>query len=337
MCGAANLNPRHKGMATNADLYVINYLASFLDNTLELHREENILVTNSSYSNGCNRGYTNISVTVDDQCYDNTTLMHVFSAGNSGTLNCDYGAGDGWANITGGHKMGKNVMTVGSSSNNGVIAFSSSRGPATDGRIKPDITAHGQSHTTTLPENRYTTTSGTSFSAPLVAGLMAMLHQAYRDNNSGATAEAALLKALLLNTANDYGNPGPDYTFGWGSANAYRAALALEENRFSKHTISGGELAEHIIPVPDNVQELKVMVYWKDPSANPMSTLALVNDLNGNLTDPNGQTTEPWVLNPTPDPLTLDLPATTGVDALNNMEQMSVSNPEAGDLSLIHI
>ncbi len=334
MCGAANLNPRNQGMATNADLYVINYRASFLDNTLELHRDEDVLVTNSSYSNGCNRGYTNISQTVDDQCYENLTLMHVFSAGNDGQTDCNYGAGGNWGNITGGHKQGKNVITVGSSDNMGAIAASSSRGPATDGRIKPDITAHGQAHVSTLPDNNYTSTSGTSFSAPLVAGVMAMLHQAYRDNNAGEIAEAALLKTIMLNTANDYGNPGPDFIFGWGSVNAYRAALAIEENRFSKHTIAGGEFADHVIPVPDNVQELKVMVYWQDPSANPNSDIALINDINSNLTAIDGSIGEPWVLNPTPNASTLDLPATKGVDALNNMEQISIANPSPGDYTL---
>ena len=334
MCGAANLNPRNQGMATNADLYVINYRASFLDNTLDLHRDEDVLVTNSSYSNGCNRGYTNISQTVDEQCYDNVTLMHVFSAGNDGQSDCNYGAGEDWGNITGGHKQGKNVITVGSSNNMGAIAASSSRGPATDGRIKPDITAHGQGHVSTLPNNNYTTTSGTSFSAPLVAGVMAMLHQAYRDNNGGEIAEAALLKTIMLNTANDYGNPGPDFIFGWGSINAYKAALTIEENRFSKHTIAGGEFTDHVIPVPDNVQELKVMVYWQDPAANPNSDIALINDINSNVTAIDGSTAEPWVLNPTPNATTLDLPATKGVDALNNMEQISIINPSSGDYTL---
>lgn len=83
-------------------------------------------------------------MTTDKQIFENKDLIHVFSAGNSGNSDCGYGAGAGWGNITGGHKMGKNSIAVGNLNQDGVIENSSSRGPASDGRIKPDICANGR-------------------------------------------------------------------------------------------------------------------------------------------------------------------------------------------------
>jgi len=334
MCGAANLNPEIQGMATEVKLFVINYRANFLDNTMDLHFDENVLVTNSSYSNGCNAGYTNTTRTVDDQCFDNATLMHVFSAGNSNGESCGYGAGDQWANITGGHKQGKNVIAVGSTTNTTGIAASSSRGPAYDGRIKPDITAHGQSLTSTTSNNRYATTSGTSFSAPLVAGVMAMLHQAYQDNNNQEIADAALLKTLMLNTANDLGNKGPDFIFGWGSVNAYRAALAIEQKKYELSEVSNGAIVEHTLSIPPGTKETRVMVYWKDPASQPGVSQALINDLDTKIVGPDGTDHFPYVLNSDPDPSSLRMDATTGIDGLNNMEQIAIADPTAGEYLL---
>ena len=129
--GAGNVDPGGRGMAAGAFVYVSEYEANFLDNaTLPQHTARDILVTNSSYSNGCNVGYTNTTQTVDQQMYENPTYLHVFSAGNSNNLDCGYGAGDQWGNITGGHKQGKNVIATANLTNIGELQTSSSRGPA---------------------------------------------------------------------------------------------------------------------------------------------------------------------------------------------------------------
>ena len=61
------------------------------------------------------------------------------------------GGSDQWGNITGGHKQGKNVLATANVFENAELANSSSRGPAHDGRIKPDITANGQNQNSTDP------------------------------------------------------------------------------------------------------------------------------------------------------------------------------------------
>ena len=331
--GAGNLNPRFRGMATGSDLYNTDYVSDFLDITLDLHLEENVLVTNSSYSDGCNNGYTNTTKIVDQQMFENPTYMHVFSAGNSNNNECGYGAGTQWGNITGGHKQGKNVIATANLNVDGNLVNSSSRGPAHDGRIKPDISAHGAGHISTGTGNTYDPFGGTSAAAPGIAGVFTMLHSAYQQLNDDETADAALIKASMLNSANDIGNQGPDFKYGWGLVNALRAARTLEENRYLNEEIEQGESNTHTIEIPDNVVQAKIMVYWADRDASTSANIALVNNLDATITNDTGAIFYPWILDPTPNPATLDLPATTGIDNLNNMEQVSLFDPVAGTYS----
>ncbi|MEM9823598.1 MAG: S8 family serine peptidase, partial [Bacteroidota bacterium] len=333
MCGAGNLNPKNRGMAAGATLYVTDYEASFLDNTLQLHTEENVLVTNSSYSNGCNEGYTESTATVDQQMNDNPSYLHVFSAGNSNNQDCGYGAGTQWGNITGGHKQGKNVIATANVFSDGSLVESSSRGPAHDGRIKPDIAANGQDQISTDPNNEYDAFGGTSGAAPGIAGIAAQLHQAYSEHNGGATADAALIKAILLNSANDYGNVGPDFKFGWGIVNAYRAALTIEEGRYLTSSVDPGMTQTHDIEVPAGVSQIKVMTYWRERESALLTTKSLINNIDTRLTATTG-IHEPWAIDPTPNPASLDLPALKGTDDLNNVEQVVVDMPFPGTYTL---
>lgn len=325
MCGSGNLDPYYKGMATGAFMYVTDYDASFLDITLDLHTDFNVLVTNSSYSNGCNDGYTSSARTVDGQMRENPKLLHVFSAGNDGFEDCGYGAGAKWGNITGGHKIGKNVMTTANLNYLGQLEGSSSRGPAADGRIKPDISANGFGHESTAQNQGYMTFGGTSAAAPVIAGVAALLHEAYRKL-FGGIADAALLKTIMLNTATDLGNTGPDFMFGWGSVNAHKAALVLEENRFVQGSINQGESISHSITVPPGTKQLKVMTYWVDRENVSSASNNLVNDINTTLSGTENIYL-PWILDHTPDASKLNLPATKGEDHKNNMEQIVVDNP----------
>ncbi|MFK7775764.1 MAG: S8 family serine peptidase [Saprospiraceae bacterium] len=334
--GAGNLDPDMKGMASGSDMHVIAYFDDFEENliSLDMHQNEGVLVVNSSYSNGCNAGYTAITEIVDRHIFENPTFLHVFSAGNSNNQDCGYGAGNQWGNITGGHKQGKNVLATANVFENAELAGSSSRGPAHDGRIKPDITANGQNQNSTDPFDTYAPFGGTSGAAPGVAGVSAQLHQGYRDLNGGETATAALIKATIMNTANDLGNIGPDFKFGWGHLNANRAYQLLKDERYESSQISQNGNNMHTLNVPAGAVEVRVMVYWNEPSAMLGSGKALINDLDMVVTAPDGSTKMPWVLDETPDPTSLDLPATNGEDHLNNVEQVVFDNPVAGEYTI---
>ncbi len=335
LTGAGNLDPDMRGMAAGSDLYVSNYASSFLDAaTTTRINNGTVQITNSSYGNGCNGGYTSTAVNADNQIFNNPTVLHVFSAGNSGTSNCGYGAGSGWGNITGGHKQGKNVIATANMYFDGSLLNSSSRGPAYDGRIKPDIAANGQNQMSTAPNNGYLSFGGTSGAAPGIAGVSAQLYQAYMEENGGALPSSALIKATLLNTTNDAGNEGPDYKFGWGIVNGLRAGLLIEDGRHLTSSVTQGNSNSHSISVPAGTQQVRFMLYWMDPAATNGASTALINDLDLVVTDPGSGTHLPWILNPAPNSTTLDLPATNGADHLNNMEQVVINNPASGSYTI---
>ncbi|MEO0471705.1 MAG: PKD domain-containing protein [Bacteroidota bacterium] len=330
MAGAGNLDPTMQGMAPGSDIIMMNYVASFLDQTLPLHQTDNLVITNSSYSNGCNAGYTTITQTVDDQAFNNPSLLHVFSAGNSNNNDCGYGAGDQWGNITGGHKMGKNVIATANLFANDVLATSSSRGPANDGRLKPDIAANGQNQNSTGPNNTYQVFGGTSGAAPGIAGIAAQLYQAYKEMHNGQDPEGSLIKAAMMNTAHDLGNVGPDFSFGFGRVNARRALELIQNNDYLQSTAIQGDSNLHSISIPANVKEARIMLYWMDPPAATFANKALINDLDLNVIDLAGGTNLPLVLDPTPNPAALNTPASPGIDNLNNVEQVRLTDPASG-------
>lgn len=328
--GAANLDPRYKGMATGAHLFVYdisNY--PHINNAVQNLATLKTVITSTSYSQGCNQ-YNTASADGDSKLFNNKPLMFVFSAGNNATANCGYGAGAGWGNITGGYKNGKNSIATGNVDQNGLIDPTSSRGPAPDGRIKPDICANGRNQMSTDANNTYQVGGGTSAACPGLAGIMAQLYQAWREIKQEQNPEAALLKGILLNTTDDLGNPGPDFTYGWGQVNARKALNTILENRYKVDSLQNGDSMSFPIQVPAGTQNLKVMIYWADPAGTPNSLINLVNNLDLKVEKPDGSMALPWKLKTNPVASDLSAFAGNGVDSLNNMEQVSLDAPQSG-------
>ncbi|QNH62336.1 S8 family serine peptidase [Hymenobacter sediminicola] len=328
--GAGNMDPRVRGNATAAFNLYYSYPGNLNNTPTAYASTRRMRVTNSSYGDGNNAGYTSFTRTMDQQTRQRPYLLHVFSSGNSGTSDFGYGAGAGWGNITGGHKMGKNVMTVGNVLYTDALAGSSSRGPAKDGRIKPDVCAVGTSVTSTVDPNTYAVFTGTSMACPGVAGVTAQLVQAYRSLNSQQEAPTALLKAALMNTAEDLGNPGPDFRFGYGRVNALRAVRVLEQRTYLKDSLTTGQTKTHTIAVPAGKKQFRVMVYWHDYEAAVNSTSNLVNDLNMQVAAPNGTSYLPWVLDHRPTAAQLNSNAIRARDSINNVEQVTLDETPAG-------
>ncbi|MFN0200552.1 MAG: T9SS type A sorting domain-containing protein, partial [Bacteroidia bacterium] len=193
-------------------------------------------------------------------------------------------------------------------------------GPAYDGRIKPDVCIEG--------------VEGTSYSSPKAAGMMAQLYQAWRSTHNGAYPNSGLIKAFMLNTADDLYNAGPDFKTGFGRINVRRAYQCLNNNQFFADSLNNGNTKTHTIAVPANVKELRVMLYWNDYQATTNAAFALVNNLNATLATPNNQTYLPWILNTSPHADSLSKPAVRGLDNLNNVEQITLANPSAGNYTL---
>ena len=340
--GAGNLDPKGKGMADGSFLYTMGYSTQNYTNSNAfplLHTNYDVVITSTSYSNGCNAGYTSLARDIDEQNNNYPSLIHIFSAGNNGSSSCtdpyiSGTSGANWGNVTGGHKQAKNVIAVANLTSTSGLANSSSRGPAADGRIKPDIGAKGSSVYSTEHNNTYGTKTGTSMSCPGIAGIMAQLFQAYREVNNVTNPPSALMKCIMLNSADDIGNPGPDFRHGWGEVNAYRAVRMIENGHHFDGSISQSSNNTYTINVPANLSRVKVMVYWHDKEASTSASISLVNDIDIQLTTPGGASYNPWVLDPTPNSTLLNLDAVRGFDYLNNMEQVTIDNPPAGNYTL---
>ena len=65
--------------------------------------------------------------------------------------------------------------------------------------IDPDVVAPGEDILSTYPSNRYYVASGTSMSAPAVAGVAALLISAFPDEDIG------LIRSAIIGTATDLG------------------------------------------------------------------------------------------------------------------------------------
>lgn len=328
VAGGGNFDPVTSGNGRGADLHIYSDYDN-LANALSAYNTDGVRLTSNSLGQGCNTGYDFDAQSSDQLINAKHSLMSVHSAGNSGGGTCG-GVPQGFYTITGGYKAGKNVITVGNVNNSDVLASSSSKGPSEDGRIKPEIVAVGTDVYSTQPDNTYASFTGTSMSCPGVAGTLSSLWQSYRATHSGSDPYSGLMKALVMNTADDLGNPGPDYSFGFGRINARRAYKAMANNQFFVDSMITGDSKDYFVNVPPNTRQMKVMLYWNDAEGNPASSLPLVNDLNLTVQEPSGNVIDPWILNNTPTVAALTAPATRGGDAINNVEQVTLDSLFAG-------
>ena len=330
--GAGNFDPKGKGNGKGADLHIYEDYGN-LTNAPNHYDNYGVRITSNSLGQGCNDGYNNSAKNADNLINSKLSLMSVHSAGNSGATQCG-GVAQGYYTITGGYKVGKNVIAVGNVEKDDKIASSSSRGPSKDGRIKPEVCAVGTNVFSTQPNNTYDNFTGTSMACPGVAGTLADLWQAYRSFNAGADPHSALMKAVLLNTADDLGNAGPDFIYGFGRINAYRSLNVIKNNQYFIDSIDNGETKTINLNVPNGVKQLKVMLYWHDPAGNPQNAIALVNDLDFLLVSPNATSYMPWVLNKAPNVPALSALATRQKDSLNNVEQITLDTVNVGNYEL---
>ena len=244
-----------------------------------------------------------------------------------------------WDQVSGPGGTAKNTITVGAtySDTNGHACFSS-RGPTDDGRIKPDVSAPGDQNgclvrpmiNSTWPGNTYDEIAGTSMSTPAVAGTAALLYQDYRTTHGGADPASATVKALLIHTARDLGNVGPDYTLGWGLINATAAVDVIRADNHPVQTIflnqvNTGTLRTIEVYVAPGTSQLRATLVWTDEPGAVNAAVELVNNVDLNVTH-GAATYLPWRLDPA-NPANV---ATTGVDNRNNVEQVVINSPASG-------
>lgn len=229
----------------------------------------------------------------------------------------------------------KNHVSVGAlNANDDSMTGFSSWGPTDDGRLIPSVSAPGcqstgdNGVTSTNSSGSYNTKCGTSMASPTVTGIGALLIQDYRDVFPELPIfRNSYLKALLAHTAEDLGNPGPDYSFGYGSVRAQNAIDHQRTANFTEDVVAQGQTYGAVAVVGAGDSELKITLAWDDAPGTPLAAAALVNDLDLVVTSPSGVRHYPWTLNPA-DPSANAVQ--TVEDRVNNIEQVFVDSPEPG-------
>ncbi|HID35217.1 MAG TPA: peptidase S8, partial [Anaerolineae bacterium] len=126
------------------------------------------------------------------------------------------------------------AFTVGATDSNDNLAFFSSRGPVQyDGetRIGPDISAPGVNIYSSLPNNRYGFSSGTSMASPHAAGVAALLLSARPELKGHPEQIRAELMARADHRTSSQGcgddtpTSVPNNGYGWGIVNARNVLL----------------------------------------------------------------------------------------------------------------
>jgi hypothetical protein len=240
----------------------------------------------------------------------------LFSAGNSGT-----------SGLTS-PKAAKNIVTVGATENDRPgecpgtagcggsaddidhVADFSSRGPTSDGRIKPDVAAPGhviagaQSSVASFGCScdggagngccdsqgvdgafAYTRFGGTSQAVPRVAGGSALLFEWYKAR-TGLFPSPALNKALLINSAVDLKQMDvPNNTEGWGRVALREVMQAPAGISFVDGTTTLGATGDAAAftatyHVQDTGQPVKLTLVWTDAPGSINCDPCLVNDLD---------------------------------------------------------
>ena len=320
IAGGENTGPTGRGVAPAARITSANF-ENLLPDPDAIFTEHNIRLQNHSYGVDIENYYGNEAAAYDQQMMTNPALMHLFSVGNLGAQSPDHGIyrGMNLANLSGNFKQAKNPLTINAVDTTLAVNALNSRGPAYDGRLKPELTAFGQ--------------DGTSDACALATGVAALLQEAYdRVNNSHPPA--AILKAVLIASADDTGPKGIDFTYGYGSINTYQALQTIYAQQTHIITLDSRQQRTIPITVPAHATLLQIAVTWTDPAAQPNSPQALVNNIDAYLSHA-GNTWYPWVLSAYPHVDSLAAPAERKRDSLNTVEYITLAAPSEGQYDLV--
>ena len=375
--GASGVSGSAKGMAPKS--YIVSgNVAGHKTETANEHLSSGMLVSNHSYGVvvdsdtdswflGCYASYNTAGSTNDgarawDQILYNTPYYtKVESAGNDGSFTYTGGLGPGLDKLTGSTvsknnlvianaNISVNIPPFGNPSITGAsLAPSSSQGPTDDGRIKPDITGRGTNvySCDDTTESSYGTSTGTSMSAPGVAGSLLLLQEHYNNLNS-AFMRSSTLKGLVCHTATDDAEnpnvlqasyPGPDPFWGWGLLNAKFAAQTIIDAQTNaaiveEKILNNGETYSFTVNVSSS-EKLMATICWTDLAGQLQNgvlnstTPALVNDLDIRITDSDNNEYLPWKLDLS------NLPyAIKGDNIVDNIERVEVDLPTTGQYTI---
>lgn len=171
--------------------------------------------------------------------FDDSTMNHTYADMNGttcvssigasmaaarGILVCNSAGNQGekaWRYITA-PSDAADIFCVGAVNAERIYAPFSSHGYSADGRVKPEVMAQGAGTTIANPYNgNYTVSNGTSFSNPVIAGMVACLRQAHPDKSVTEIIQA------VVQSADRYTNP--DTLYGYGIPDFQYADMLLSK------------------------------------------------------------------------------------------------------------
>lgn len=283
--------------------------------------------------------YTSVSAEHDATLFD-WDVLHCQSQSNAGTRQSRPQA---WA---------KNVVAGGAVRHYDTVdptddcwCGSASIGPASDGRVKPDLVFYYDSiYTTHTVFDDYGTFGGTSASTPAICGHFGLFFEMWADGIFGNDVDPAgtvfdnrphmtTAKAFMINTARQYPFSGLDHDMarahqGWGVPDAQALFDLRSEIGFVDESVvlANTEKAEFNAYVEAGAAALKATMTYADPAGNPAASIHRVNDLTLKMTSPSGAVywgnhgliEGTWSV-PDGDP-----------DTVDTVENVFVQNPEEG-------
>ncbi|WP_197464029.1 S8 family serine peptidase [Rufibacter sp. DG15C] len=324
IAGAGNTSPTSQGVAWQSKVTAANFANLLPDNT-DVLKAQGVTVQNHSYGVGVENYYGLESQAYDQQARQLPYLLHVFSSGNSGLLAPTEGPYEkiaSFANLTGQFKVSKNTLSVGAIDTSGQVSVLSSKGPTYDGRIKPEVVAFGE--------------AGTSEAASVVSGIALAVQDAFKKKNGGVLPPSGLVKAAIINAADDKGRAHVDYAAGFGNADALGTVQSIMEGRYANGTATQGTTQSIKFTVPPTMANVKVTLVWLDKEGEPNAASALVNDLDLVVkATASAQQWLPWGLSTFAHKDSLLAPARRKADHLNNVEQVTLENPAPGEYEIL--
>jgi serine protease AprX len=176
-------------------------------------------------------------------------IIVVASAGNSGATANPY---------IGVPAEATNVLAIGAVQSNENYATFSSIGPSFDGRVKPDVMAQGQNAYVANTAGSITTASGTSFSGPIMAGMIASFWQAVPTLTNQQVVNLVKQSADRFNLPTfQYGYGIPDFQLALTNA-----ALAVNEVDVTSFVVYPNPTKGNIsIVIPDGFASSKIAIY----------------------------------------------------------------------------
>lgn len=307
--------------------------ASVLDR-FQLHHDQGARIHTNSWGWDHTNSYSSATRAVDVFSHDNEDDLILFAVSNGTTVKIPENA--------------KNCLAVAATlddSFQNLWCFGGA-GPTIDGRRKPEIMAPGCGILSAKWDTACSiqSLSGTSMATPAVAAMAILTRQWFMEGyyqagvpspGDAITPSAALLKAMLLNSAIDMtGEPGyPSAREGWGRVlleNALYFAgdtlhTVIDDVRNSDPgALQTGQTAERHIEVTSDAEQLRVTMVFNDAPATVGAAFAPVNDLDLEVISPMGVSYKGNVF--------LNGASTSGgvADAINNVEQIHVETPEIG-------